>query len=190
MWPRASFSPSLGHSLEVSPELPVTCATGLWGALGKLWPCVFKMQFHLLPPVLWLGPPPRFALAVPNTCPSVSRHKGHLRKALLVPHRQNSGRVTDGLPPGFQSRQNPLTYAPATAPPAPAKHRGGPGTQPAVFTAVSPGLLLFIYLFLPFLERREKSLRSAAKHTAGSSYAPRNTPAMREATPKPLRLAG
>lgn len=83
---------------------------GLWGAVGELWPCVFKMQFHLLPPPLWLGPPPRSALAVPHTCLSVSRHKGHLRKALLVLHRQNSGRVMDWLPPGFQSRRNPLTH--------------------------------------------------------------------------------
>lgn len=140
-------------------------ARGGGGALGKLWPCVFKMQFPLLPPPLWLGPPPRLALTVPapvhlSTC---LHHKGHLRKALLVPHRRNSGRATDWLPPGFRSRQNPLPYAPTARPaPAPRTLRGTRDVACCVHRCIPR--ISFTYLFMPFLKRKKKSLHSAAEH--------------------------
>lgn len=90
-------------------------------------------------------------------------HKGHLRKALLVPHRRNSGRATDWLPPGFRSRQNPLPYAPTARPaPAPSTLRGTSDVACCVHRCIPR--ISFTYLFMPFLKRKKKSLHSAAEH--------------------------
>lgn len=101
-------------------------------------------------------------------------HKGHLRKALLVPHRRKGGRATDWLPPGFRSRQNPLPYAP-TARPAPSTLLCSP---------LHPQDFFHLFIYAVF-KKKEEELTQCCR-ARGSSHAPRNTPVTSDVMPKPL----
>lgn len=149
----------------LSSQWHVPPGSGWGGALGKLWPCVFKMQFPLLPPPLWLGPPPRLALAVPSTCPPVhlSASQRPSQKGPPCPP-QTKQWPGDGLAATrFSVSAEPSALRTHCPPrPRPSTLRGTRDVACCVHRCIPR--VSFTYLFMPFLKRKKKSLHSAAEH--------------------------
>lgn len=170
----------------LSSQWHVPPGSGWGGALGKLWPCVFKMQFPLLPPPLWLGPPPRLALAVPSTCPPVH----------LSPSQRPSQK---GPPCPPQTKQWPGDGLAATrfsvsaepsalrthCPPRPRpQHTEGDQGRGLLCSPLHPQD--FFHLFIDAVFKKKEEELTQCCRARGSSHAPRNTPVTSDMMPKPL----
>lgn len=167
----------------LSSQWHVPPGSGWGGALGKLWPCVFKMQFPLLPPPLWLGPPPRLALAVPSTCPPVSITKAISERPSLSPTDETVAGRRTGCHQVFGLGRTLCLTHPLPAPPPP-QHTEGDQGRGLLCSPLHPQGFFYLFIYAVF-KKKEEELTQCCR-ARGSSHAPRNTPVTSDVMPKPL----